>query len=176
LPAGFGQTRTAKRLPVMTMVSGYSHRTSAVLIPRRETEDLFPGWWYLIRQLGAVPKLLVWDGEGAVGRWRPKESALTVECQAFRGVLGTKVYVCKPADPKAKGTRRRHRLDRRLLPAEEPRDRPHPPGRQRRELETAGVNFQPTKEGQLSAVVDNAGRFRSSRLTHLHILHFAAGK
>ena len=42
LPVGFGQTRTARRLPVMTMVSGYSHWTSAVLIPRRETEDLFP--------------------------------------------------------------------------------------------------------------------------------------
>jgi transposase len=118
LPVGFGQTRTAKRLPVMTMVSGYSHWTSAVLIPRRETEDLLPGWWYSIQQLGAVPKLLVWDGEGAVGRWRFKESALTVECQAFRGVLGTKVYVCKPADPEAKGMLERFHdyLERSSLP------------------------------------------------------------
>jgi hypothetical protein len=67
LPVGFGQVRTAKRLPVMTMVSGYSHWTSAILIPRRESEDLFAGWWHLVGQLGAVPKLLVWDGEGAVG-------------------------------------------------------------------------------------------------------------
>jgi transposase len=118
LPVGFGQTRTAKRLPVMTMVSGYSHWTSAVLIPRRETEDLFPGWWHLIQQLGGVPKLLVWDGEGAVGRWRPKESALTAQCQAFRGVLGTKVYVCKPADPEAKGMLERFHdyLERSFLP------------------------------------------------------------
>lgn len=118
LPVGFGQTRTAKRLPVMTMVSSYSHWTSAVLIPRRETEDLFPGWWHLIQQLGAVPKLLVWDGEGAVGRWRPRESALTLECRAFRGVLGTKVYVCKPADPEAKGMLERFHdyLERSFLP------------------------------------------------------------
>ena len=121
LPVGFGQTRTAKRLPVMTMVSGYSHWTSAVLIPRRESEDLFAGWWHLIQQLGAVPKLLVWDGEGAVGRWRPKQSALTTECQAFRGVLGTKVYVCKPADPEAKGMLERFHdyLERSFLPGRE---------------------------------------------------------
>ncbi len=118
LPVGFGQTRSAKRLPVMTMVSGYSRWTSGVLIPGRETEDLFLGWWHLIQQLGAVPKLLVWDGEGAVGRWRPKESALTAECQAFRGVLGTKVYVCKPADPEAKGMLERFHdyLERSFLP------------------------------------------------------------
>ena len=32
-----------------------------------------------------------------------RTSALTVDCQGFRGVLGTKVYICKPADPEAKG-------------------------------------------------------------------------
>ena len=121
LPVGFGRTRSAKRLPVMTMVSGYSHWTSAVQIPRQESEDLFPGSWHLIQQLGAVPKLLVWDGEGAVGRWRPNESALTTECQALRGVLGTKVYVCKPADPEAKGMLERFHdyLERSFLPGRE---------------------------------------------------------
>lgn len=103
LSVGFGQTRTARQLPVMTMVSGYSRIAGGLLIPGRETEDLFPGWWQLLQQLGAVPKLLVWDGEGAVGRYRPGESLLTADCQAFRGVLGVKVYVCKPADPEAKG-------------------------------------------------------------------------
>jgi transposase len=103
LPVGFGQTRTAKQLPVMTMVSGYSRTAGGLLIPSRDTEDLFPGWWHLLQQLGAVPKMLVWDGEGAVGRYRPRQSQLTQDCQAFRGVLGVKVYVCKPADPEAKG-------------------------------------------------------------------------
>ena len=35
LPVGFGQTRTAKPLPVLTMVSGYSRWLSALLIPSR---------------------------------------------------------------------------------------------------------------------------------------------
>lgn len=69
----------------------------------RTTEDLFCGWWQLICQLGGVPRLLVWDGEAAVGRWRRGTSELTVDTQAFRVVLGTKVIVCRPGDPEAKG-------------------------------------------------------------------------
>jgi len=70
LPVGFGQTRTAKQLPVLTMVTGYSRWLSAVLIPTRAAEDVFARWWQLITGLGAVPRVLVWDGEGAIGRWR----------------------------------------------------------------------------------------------------------
>ena len=103
LPVGFGQSRGPKLLPVLTMVTGYSRWLSALLIPSRSTEDLFAGWWRLIAGLGAVPRLLVWDGEGAIGRYRRGGSELTVDCQAFRGTLGTKVIVCKPADPEAKG-------------------------------------------------------------------------
>ncbi len=88
LPVGFGQTRTAKLLPVLTMVCGYSRFASAVLVPSRCAEDLYAGWWRLIAQLGAVPRVLVWDGEGAVGRWRARRIELTAECQAFRGTLG----------------------------------------------------------------------------------------
>jgi transposase len=103
VPVGFGQSRTAKLLPVLTMVTGYSRWLSALLIPSRSTEDLFAGWWRLIAGLGAVPRLLVWDGEGAIGRYRRGGPELTQDCQAFRGTLGTKVIVCKPADPEAKG-------------------------------------------------------------------------
>jgi transposase len=103
LPVGFGQSRTAKTLPVLTMVSGYSRWLSALLIASRSAADLFDGWWRLIDGLGGVPRLLVWDGEGAIGRYRHDGSLLTGECQAFRGTLATKVYVCKPADPEAKG-------------------------------------------------------------------------
>jgi transposase len=103
LPVGFGQFRSAKRLPVLTMVCGYCRWLSARLIPSRTAEDLFAGWWALIVQLGAVPRLLVWDGEAAIGRWRRGVSELTVDTQAFRGVLGTSVKICKPADPEAKG-------------------------------------------------------------------------
>jgi transposase len=103
LPVGFGQARSARQLPVLTMVTGYSRWLSAVLVPSRAAEDLFAGWWQLIDALGAVPRLLVWDGEGAVGRYRRGESQLTAECQAFRGTLATRVYVCQPRDPESKG-------------------------------------------------------------------------
>lgn len=118
LPVGFGQNRTAKQLPVLTMVTGYSRWLSALLIPSRCVQDLFAGWWQLIAGLGAVPRLLVWDGEGAIGKYRPGGSALTAECQAFRGTLATKVYVCKPRDPEAKGLIERCHdyLERSFLP------------------------------------------------------------
>jgi hypothetical protein len=103
VPVGFGQERGATRLPVLTMVSGYSRWLSAVLVPSRHGQDLFAGWLQLISRLGVVPRALVWDGEGAIGRWRAGKPGLTAECQAFRGTLGTKVVVCRPADPEAKG-------------------------------------------------------------------------
>src|SRR5215469_6849093 len=40
LQAGFGQLRTARQLPVLTMVTGYSRWLSGVLIPSRRAEDL----------------------------------------------------------------------------------------------------------------------------------------
>ena len=41
---GFGQSRTATRLPVLTMVCGYSRWASAVLVPTRCAEDVYAGW------------------------------------------------------------------------------------------------------------------------------------
>ncbi|MDQ5840897.1 MAG: IS21 family transposase [Chloroflexota bacterium] len=121
VPVGFGQTRTATVLPVLTMVTGYSRWASAVLIPTRRAEDLFTGWWQLINNLGAVPRVLVWDGEGAIGRWRGKRSELTGDCQGFRGTLATKVLVCRPGDPEAKGVveRLHNYLERSFLPGRE---------------------------------------------------------
>jgi len=118
LPVGFGQVRTATRLPVLTMVTGYSRWLSAMLIPSRQAEDLFAGWWRLIAALGAVPRALVWDGEGAIGRWRAGRPELTGDCQAFRGTLGTRVIICKPADPEAQGLVERFHdyLERSFLP------------------------------------------------------------
>jgi len=118
VPVGWGQVRTATRLPVLTMVCGYSRWASAVLVPSRSAQDLYAGWWQLISGLGAVPRVLVWDGEGAIGRWRAKRQELTGDCQAFRGVLGAKVIVCRPADPEAKGLVERFHdyLERSFLP------------------------------------------------------------
>ena len=118
LPVGAGQVRTAKQLPVLTMVTGYSRWSSAVLVPSRSAEDLFAGWWSLIVRLGACPRVLVWDGESAVGRWRARKPELTRECHAFRGVLGTRVLICKPGDPEAKGLVERFHdyLEKSFLP------------------------------------------------------------
>jgi len=121
LPVGFGQVRTATQLPVLTMVCGYCRWLSALLIPSRRAEDLFAGWWQHIARLGAVPRVLVWDGESAVGRWRGGRSELTRDCQAFRGTLGTKVIICKQGDPEAKGLveRAHDYLERSFLPGRE---------------------------------------------------------
>jgi transposase len=103
LPVGFGQVRKPTQLPVLTMVTGYSRWLSGQLIPSRCAQDLFAGWWQVIERLGAVPRVLVWDGEGAIGRWRGGRVELTAECQAFRGTLGAKVLVLKPREPEHKG-------------------------------------------------------------------------
>jgi transposase len=103
LPVGFGQTRSATRLPVLVMVSGYARWLTARLIPSRVAEDLFAGWWQLLQGLGGVPRVLVWDGEGAVGQRRRRVTVLTEAAHAFRGVLGAKIVICNPADPEAKG-------------------------------------------------------------------------
>src|SRR3954468_23505694 len=118
LPVGFGQTRKPTQLPVLTMVTGYSRWLSALLIPTRTAADLFAGWWQLVSGLCAVPRVLVWDGEGAIGRWRGGRVELTAECQGFRGTLATKGIVCKPADPEAKGLveRAHDYLERSFLP------------------------------------------------------------
>jgi transposase len=118
LPAGCGQVRRPAQLPVLTMVCAYSRWLMAMLIPTRTAADLFAGWWQLIAGLGAVPRVLVWDGEGAIGRWRAGRPELTADCQAFRGTLGARVVVCRPADPEAKGLieRAHDYLERSFLP------------------------------------------------------------
>lgn len=118
LPVGHGQTRRPALLPVLTMATGYSRFLSAQLVPSREAPDLFAGWWQMIARLGAVPRRLVWDGEGAIGRWRAGKPELTGECQAFRGTLGAKVIVLRPREPEHKGIieRAHDYLERSFLP------------------------------------------------------------
>lgn len=100
IPLGHGQDGTP---PVLVMTSGYSQWRTAVMIPTRVAEDLVLGQWAVIGQLGGVPKLLVWDNEGGVGRHRGAEPKLTPQFTVLRGLLGTRVYVTRPRDPEAKG-------------------------------------------------------------------------
>ncbi len=94
LPVGFGQTRKPTQLPVLTMVTGYSRWLSGGADPDPVgARTCSPAGGSCIAALGAVPRVLVWDGEGAIGRWRAGQVELTAECQAFRGTLATKVVV-----------------------------------------------------------------------------------
>ncbi|MET8131558.1 IS21 family transposase [Streptomyces sp. NPDC005251] len=95
IPLGYGQTG---RPPVLVMVSGYSRVIAARMLPSRTTGDLIDGHWRLLNGWGAVPKTLVWDNEAGVGRGK-----LTAEFAAFAGLLATKIYLCRPRDPEAKG-------------------------------------------------------------------------
>jgi hypothetical protein len=68
------------------------------MLPSRRTGDLIDGHWRLLTAWGAVPKMLVWDNEAGVGKGR-----VTSEFAAFAGLLATKIYLCRPRDPEAKG-------------------------------------------------------------------------
>lgn len=118
VPVGFGQTRSASQLPVLTMISGYSHWLSAILIPTREAEDLLPGWWKLLEQLGSVPRMLTWDSEAAIGRWQDGKEEVTAECTEFCRRLGTRVTIGRPADPLTRGLIERSydKMERYFLP------------------------------------------------------------
>lgn len=100
VPLGFGQVG---RPPVLVMVTGYSRVITAMMLPSRQSPDLLCGHWELLQRWGVVPRALVWDNESAVGKWRVGKPELTTAMNAFRGVLGIKVVLCRPADPEAKG-------------------------------------------------------------------------
>lgn len=100
VPLGFGQFG---RPPVLVMVSGYSRVITAMMIPSRKSPDLLAGHWALLSGWGRVPKVLVWDNESAVGKWRGGRPQLTEVMNAFRGSLGIRVIQCRPRDPEAKG-------------------------------------------------------------------------
>ncbi|WP_220093697.1 helix-turn-helix domain-containing protein [Flexivirga caeni] len=55
-------------LPVLVMTCAHSRFMLATMIPTRHTQDLLLGKWDLLRQLGAVPRRLIWDNESGIGR------------------------------------------------------------------------------------------------------------
>ena len=69
IPVGPGQVRTSRQLPVVTMVSGYSGWTSAVLIPSLRTPDLLAGCWAALQQMGGVPRHLAWEAGAPADGW-----------------------------------------------------------------------------------------------------------
>ncbi|GIH73544.1 transposase [Sphaerimonospora thailandensis] len=91
--------------PVLVMVSGYSRWSVGRMIPSRHAEDLVLATWVLLAELGAVPKALVWDNEGGVGKYRRggRPPVLSAQFNALRGLLATRVVILPPRDPESKG-------------------------------------------------------------------------
>jgi O-antigen/teichoic acid export membrane protein len=118
VPVGFGQTRSANQLPVLTMITGYSHWLSAILIPSRRAEDLLAGWWGLIAELGAVPHMLTWHSKDATGWLEDRQGQVTAKCEEFCRSLSTSVVVCRSGDPITTGLieRAQAHLERSFLP------------------------------------------------------------
>src|SRR5215469_7042990 len=86
-------------LPVLVIITAHSRFMTGRMIPTRKTEDLLLGSWELIRQLGRVPRRLIWDNETGIGRG----GKLAAGVAAFTGTLATRIVQLRPRDPESKG-------------------------------------------------------------------------
>jgi transposase len=121
IPLGHGKTATGDEVPpVLVMASGYSRWMLGLMIPSRHAEDLVLGTWRLLQQLGGVPRQLVWDNEGGVGKFRGfgRPPALSRQFAGLRGLLGCEVVVLPRREPEHKGIVERNNdyLERSFLP------------------------------------------------------------
>jgi O-antigen/teichoic acid export membrane protein len=103
ISVGFGQTRTAKELPVLTMITGYSRWLSATLIPSTHANDMLAALWEILVTLGAVPPVLTWDNDSVIGLRQAGQTGLINECAEFCRAVGTRIITSKSADPDARG-------------------------------------------------------------------------
>lgn len=90
---------TSRLLPVLVITAAYSRFMTARMIPTRKTEDLLLGSWELIRQLGRVPRRLIWDNEPGIGRGQRAAEGVA----AFMGTLAARLVLLPPKDPETKG-------------------------------------------------------------------------
>jgi transposase len=97
VPVGHGQMRRAW---VVVCCLGYSRAGAGALIFSRKAPDVLWGMGRCLWQVGALPRLMVWDREGCVhgGGGRPSEAYA-----AFCGQLPVDWHFCAPRDPQAKG-------------------------------------------------------------------------
>jgi transposase len=105
IPVGYGQTR---RGYVVTCKLPYSRSFWGALIFTKEFADIAWGMSRCLARLGALPKKLVWDREGAVhaGGGRP-----TAEFAGFCGQLALGWTILEAGDCEAKGALERdHRF------------------------------------------------------------------
>lgn len=90
---------TARLLPVLVITPAHSRFALGRMLPTRKTEDLVLGSWELIKQLGRVPRRLLWDNEPGIGRGKRHADGI----DAFMGTLATKLVLLPPGDPESKG-------------------------------------------------------------------------
>jgi hypothetical protein len=90
---------SAALLPVLVIVAAHSRFITGRMLPTRRTEDLLLGSWELVRQLGRVPRRLIWDNESGIGRG----GRLAAGVAAFTGTLATRLVQLPPRDPESKG-------------------------------------------------------------------------
>lgn len=102
IPVGHGQNRQGF---VVTCALGWSRAAASALVFSKQGHDLRFGIARCLVFLGALPKTIVWDREGALhaGGGHPTE-----EFAAFCGSLPVGWYFCGPRDPQAKGIVERH--------------------------------------------------------------------
>ena len=100
IPLGHDQ---AAKCWVIVGVSGFSRFIGAWMIPSRQAHDVLGGHLQVLRQFGALPRMVVWDQEGAIGQWRGPHMAFSEDFQRFRGTLGIGARLCQRGDPEAKG-------------------------------------------------------------------------
>ena len=115
IPVGFGQTRSARHLPVLTMITSYSRWLSATLIPSRLANDLLAGLWELLAELGAVPQVLTWDSDGAITQSQAGKLELTNECENFCRALGTRFVIDRSPETRGLIDRAHAYLERSFL-------------------------------------------------------------
>ena len=102
------------RLHVLVMTAAYSRFTVARILPTKTTTDLLLGMWELLQEFGAVPRRLLWDNEGGIGRGKKPAQGVS----EFMGMLATQLVLLPPRDPESKGSveRRNGWFEKSFLP------------------------------------------------------------
>ncbi len=90
---------SSRLLPVLVITLAHSRHMLARMIPTRTTEDLLLGTWELVNELGRVPRRLLWDNEGGIGRGKRHAEGV----DAFMGTLATTLVMLPARDPESKG-------------------------------------------------------------------------
>jgi transposase len=100
IPVGHGQSAV---LPVLVGVAGYSRWILARMIASKESADVLGGHLALLVELGAVPRVGVYDGEPAISIRRGKRLIYTHDYLRLKGTLGMGSVVLAKGHPERKG-------------------------------------------------------------------------